>query len=61
MSHECQNKLLSILAETAREWILDEVKQSGLFGIIIDTTTDVEKLEQMCFVIRYVSGKNEVQ
>lgn len=61
LSHECQNKLLSILSEMIQDWILKEVKQSGLFGIIIDTITDVTKLEQMCFAIRYVNKNGEVQ
>lgn len=61
MSHDTQNCLLKILAEQIRSKILKEVQQAGLFAIIIDTTTDVEKLEQMCFVIRYLNEEGQIQ
>lgn len=43
-----------MLSNIIRATILDEVKKAGIFSIIIDTTTDVPKLEQFCLVVRYV-------
>ncbi|XP_022168462.1 zinc finger MYM-type protein 1-like [Myzus persicae] len=54
LSHDTQNKLLSILSNIVRSKILSEVKKAGIFSVIIDTTTDVSKLEQFCLVVRYV-------
>lgn len=61
MSHDTQNCLLKILAEQIRLKILKEVQKAGLFAIIIDTTTDVAKLEQMCFVVRYINEEGQIQ
>lgn len=61
MSHDSQNRLLKILADTVRLFILKQVQKSGLFSVIIDSITDVAKLEQFCLVIRYVDEYNKVQ
>ncbi|CAI6375223.1 unnamed protein product [Macrosiphum euphorbiae] len=61
LSHDSQNKLLKILADIVRSFILKQVQKSGLFSVIIDTTTDIAKLEQFCLVIRYVDEYNKVQ
>ncbi|XP_060855037.1 zinc finger protein 862-like [Metopolophium dirhodum] len=42
------------MKEYVRSIILEEVKQSQMFCIIIDTTTDLSSLEQVVFVLRYV-------
>lgn len=42
--------MLEILSDMVREQILSEVKKSGMFAVIIDTTTDLSKLEQLAFV-----------
>lgn len=54
LSNISQNKLLDIMKEYVRSIILEEVKQSQMFCIIIDTTTDLSSLEQVAFVLRYV-------
>jgi len=40
---------------------LNEVKKSGQFAVIIDTTTDVSNLEQFTFILRYVNEEGLVQ
>lgn len=54
LSNISQNKLLDIMKEYVRSIKLEEVKQSQMFSIIIDTTTDLSSLEQVVFVLRYV-------
>jgi hypothetical protein len=34
--------------------IVKELKDSGLFAIIIDTTTDIANIQQFTFVVRYI-------
>jgi len=41
--------------------ILFDVKKSGLFSVIIDTTTDVSTLEQFTFLLRYVNDKGKIE
>jgi len=54
LSNVSQNKLLDIMKEYVRSIILEEVRQSQIFSIIIDTTTDLSSSEQVVFVLRYV-------
>jgi len=61
LSHDSQNKLLKILGDIFRSFILKQVQKSGLFSVIIDTTTDIAKPEQFCLVIRYVDEYNKIQ
>lgn len=44
-----------------RSKILFDVKKSGLFSVIIDTTTDVSLLEQFTFLLRYVNDKGKIE
>lgn len=55
LSNVTQKHLLDIIVEVMRSKILNEVKKSGQFAVIIDTTTDVSNLEQFTFILRYVN------
>lgn len=52
-SPDIQNEILSCLAEMVRTSIIQEVKESGAFSILVDETKDKKKMEQMSFVVRY--------
>jgi len=54
MSNVTQNTILDILKEQIRSSIINEIKMSKMFSIIIDTTTDVANLEQFTLIARYV-------
>ncbi|XP_022169990.1 zinc finger MYM-type protein 1-like [Myzus persicae] len=41
--------------------ILQDVKRSGLFSVINDTTTNIANVEQYTFIIRFVSEEGKVQ
>eukprot|EP00102_Acyrthosiphon_pisum_P012922 XP_008182269.1 PREDICTED: zinc finger MYM-type protein 1-like [Acyrthosiphon pisum] len=60
VSKDSQNAMLEALAETLRDEILQKVKNAGMFSVIIDTTTDNAKIDQLAFVIRYCSDDGEV-
>jgi hypothetical protein len=51
---------LEALGETVRKEILKEVKSTGMFSVIIDTTTDISKLDQFAFVLRYCSNDGDI-
>lgn len=44
-----------------REKIIVELKSSGAFAVIINTTTDLSKLEQLAFVVRFVTNYGKIQ
>lgn len=50
LSNVSQNTLLDILKEQIRSTIVDEIKKSKMFAVIIDTTTDVAYLEHFTFI-----------
>lgn len=52
-SKTIQNEILSCLAEMLAEGIMQEVKESAQFSVIVDETKDVNKSEQISFVVRY--------
>ncbi|KAL4126090.1 hypothetical protein QTP88_010319 [Uroleucon formosanum] len=61
LSNNTQNKMLLILSNIVREKIINDINGSGLFSIIIDTTTDLTHLEQLAFVVRYVMDNGDIQ
>ncbi|XP_022529426.2 zinc finger MYM-type protein 1 isoform X1 [Astyanax mexicanus] len=48
-----QNEVLSCLADMVRTKIIEEVKDSEVFSIMVDETKDVKKKEQISLVVRY--------
>ncbi|XP_050064680.1 zinc finger MYM-type protein 1-like [Aphis gossypii] len=61
LSNISQNVLLNIMSDMVRSKILQDVKISGQFSIIIDTTTDISNVEQYTFIIRFVDKQGKVQ
>ncbi|XP_050056174.1 zinc finger MYM-type protein 1-like [Aphis gossypii] len=57
MSNKSQNKILKILGDLVLSTILKNIKQAGIFAVIIDTTTDVSNLEQFSFILRFINEK----
>jgi len=51
-SKNIQNELLSVMADMVRKQVIDDVKQSVYFSVIVDETKDVSKQEQLSFVLR---------
>lgn len=54
LGNAIQNSLISLLADTIRSLITDEVHAARYFTLIADETKDVSKVEQLSVVLRYV-------
>lgn len=61
MSPKIQNELINLIGAKVRKQIIDFVRQSKYYSIILDGTTDVSHIEQMCFVLRYVRLDEVIQ
>lgn len=53
-SWKVQNEVIELLATNIRNHICDEIRNSQCFSIIMDSTQDIVKLDQVSVVIRYV-------
>jgi len=54
LSWKIQDELIEILASDVRNSICDEVKKCSWFSIILDSTQDITKIDQVSVIIRYV-------
>lgn len=54
LSKRIQNELIALMARMVREAIIKDIKKSGPFGIMFDTTPDMSRREQMSEIVRYV-------
>jgi len=48
------NKLIRIIASVGVDLMLEQVKESGKFSLMVDTTQDVSALNQLAICVRYV-------
>ena len=49
------DEFIQLVGEYIAEMILKEVKKSKYFGIIVDSTPDVQHVDQLTFIIRHVN------
>lgn len=54
MSWKIQNEIIDLLAVELRRLLCKEIKDSKLFSIIMDSTLDFTKKDQLSVVLRYV-------
>ncbi|KAL4082839.1 hypothetical protein QTP88_029495 [Uroleucon formosanum] len=53
LSWKVQNELISILATNVRNLIYQKVQNSQCFSIIVDSTQDITKIDQVSIILRY--------
>ena len=55
-----QNELLQIIADLIRERIVNDVRASEWYGIILDETSDISKIEQVSLCLSFcVNGRKK--
>lgn len=55
LSFSTYEELIKIMAKTVTNAIVEEVKASKYFAVIVDSTPDITHNDQLSFVIRYVN------
>ncbi|KAF9805538.1 hypothetical protein SFRURICE_020923 [Spodoptera frugiperda] len=55
LSPTIQNEIISLLGTTVRNNIISEIKKAPFLTIILDTTQDLSKIDQLSVVFRYIS------
>lgn len=61
LSPKIQNELIAIIGSKVQKQILENVKKSKYYSIILDSTTDITRIEQLTVVLRYVFLNKDVQ
>lgn len=54
LSWKIQNELIELLATELRKIICEEIKKAQCFSIIVDSTQDITKIDQVSVILRYV-------
>lgn len=54
LSNATCDEFISIMANTIRSKLIEEVKVATYFSLIVDSTPDVSHVDQLTFVLRYV-------
>ncbi|KAG8540294.1 hypothetical protein GDO81_019541 [Engystomops pustulosus] len=55
LSPKIQNEIIQILAGQVQKEIVSDIQQAQFYSIIMDTTQDISKVDQLSQVFRYVS------
>ena len=50
-----QNEIIDMIGNSIREKIIFDVRQSPFFSVILDSTQDIAKIDQLSTVLRYVT------
>ena len=54
-SHLIQNELLEIVAESMKKVIVADIRNAGVYALILDETQDIACHEQVAMIIWYVN------
>ena len=55
LTHTIKNELIALLSQKVKEEIVTEIKQAEFYSVIMDTTQDITKVDQLSEVFRYVT------
>lgn len=54
-----QNNLIAIIGKIIQDCLVNRINRAKSFSILVDETTDVSRIEQMSFCVRYVDEDPE--
>lgn len=54
LSPTIQNEIINILGNAVKKSVLKKIKSAPFFSIIVDTTQDISKIDQLSIIVRYV-------
>jgi hypothetical protein len=60
-SHTIQNEIIHAMAQETLKCIVNEVKESKYYSIIVDSTIDISKIDQFSLSVRYVNRNGHAQ
>jgi hypothetical protein len=60
LSHSICDEFVSLISNQVRAEIIQEIKSANYYSIIVDSTPDISHVDQLTFVIRYVSSSGAI-
>lgn len=57
LHHDVVEEILKMIADHVLNKVLNEVRREKYFSIMIDETSDISRLEQVCIALRYVTDE----
>ena len=61
LSSTTYEEIVILMGETVLQTIVDEVRVSKYFSIIVDSSPDTSHCDQLAIILHYVSNESEVQ
>ncbi|GFQ96894.1 uncharacterized protein TNCT_25401 [Trichonephila clavata] len=61
LSHQICDEFISIIGKQVKAHIINEIKNAKYYSIVIDSTPDFSHVDQLTFVVRYVSSSGEIK
>ena len=55
-----QNEFISLVGSEVRDSIVKDIKSSGIYAVLADTTPDVSHVDQISLIIRYVDHEYNI-
>ncbi|KAF3833167.1 hypothetical protein F7725_026832 [Dissostichus mawsoni] len=55
LSHQIKDEIIYILSQRVKADIIDEINEAPFYSVIMDTTQDVSKIDQLSQVYRYIT------
>lgn len=61
LSHDIQNQIINCMFSKLKGKLLENINKARFFSLIVDTTQDLGKKDQLSFVIRYTNFFEELR
>ena len=61
LSTKSQNEFISILGSETRKILTEQVRSSGVYAVMADTTPDIGHVDQISLILRYVNEQYQIE
>lgn len=59
LSPKIQNELIALLSQEVHDQTVSEIKEAEFYSVIMDTTQDISKVDQLSQIFRYVTVRKD--
>ncbi len=59
LSHDIQTEIINLIGNAVRKSLVDKINNAPFWSIILDTTSDITRIDQLSVVVRWVDIRGE--